>query len=58
MLEIARILTEKRVSVELSSSGEVATLIARRGYQCNRLPLVDVLCLETGEFSLRKTLAV
>lgn len=57
MLEIARELTSKGASVELSSSGEVATLIEQRGYRCNRLPLADVRYSETGEFSLRNTLA-
>lgn len=57
MLEIAGELTSRGVSVEFSSSGEVAALIKRRGYGCNRLPLADVRYSETGEFSLRGTLA-
>lgn len=57
MLEIARELASRGASVELSSSGEVATLIERRGYRCNRLPLADVRYSETGRFSLRGTLA-
>lgn len=57
MLEIAGELTSRGASVELSSSGEVAAFIERRGYSCNRLPLADVRYSETGEFSLRSTLA-
>jgi UDP-N-acetylglucosamine--N-acetylmuramyl-(pentapeptide) pyrophosphoryl-undecaprenol N-acetylglucosamine transferase len=57
MLEIAGELTHGGASVELSSSGEVATLIESKGYKCNRLPLADVRYLETGEFSLKATLA-
>ncbi len=57
MLEIAAELTARGAMVELSSSGEVVALIEKRGYTCNRLPLADVRYSETGEFSLRKTLA-
>jgi UDP:flavonoid glycosyltransferase YjiC (YdhE family) len=57
MLGIASELTSRGASVELSSSGEVAALIERKGYRCNRLPLADVRYAETGEFSLRGTLA-
>jgi len=53
MLEIAGELTSRGASVELSSSGEVAALIERRGYKCHRLPLADVRYSETGEFSQR-----
>lgn len=57
MLEIAGELTSRGASVELSSSGEVVELIEKRGYRCNKLPLADVRYSETGEFSLRDTLA-
>jgi len=57
MLEIAGELIARGASVELSSSGEVAALIERRGYRCNRIPLADVRYSKTGEFSIRDTLA-
>ena len=57
MLDVAGELKARGIAVELSSSGEVATLIEHRGYRCNRLPLADVRYRETGEFSLRDTLS-
>ncbi len=57
MLEIGGALTARGAKVEMSSSGEVAALIERRGYRCNSLPLADVRYSENGEFSLRGTLA-
>ncbi|MDA4125388.1 MAG: hypothetical protein OK438_08105 [Thaumarchaeota archaeon] len=57
MLEIAGALTPNGSEIEFSSSGEVADLIRKRGYRCNNLPLADVRYTETGEFSLRATLA-
>jgi len=56
MLEVAGELTSRGAKVELSSSGEVAALIRRRGYVCNSLPLADVRYSETGEFELRQTM--
>jgi len=56
MLEIAGELTRTGSEVEFSSSGEVASLIERKGYRCNRLPLADVRYSENGEFSLKQTL--
>jgi UDP:flavonoid glycosyltransferase YjiC (YdhE family) len=56
MLEVARELTSRGVKVELSSSGEVAALIRRKGYVCNSLPLADVRYSETGEFAFRRTM--
>ena len=55
MLEVARVLTSKGATVELSSSGEVATLIRKSGFACNSLPLADVRYSETGEFALKQT---
>ena len=57
MLEIAHELTRLGAVVEFSSSGEVASLIRKRGYACNELPLADVRYSENGEFSLRHTVA-
>ena len=57
MLEIADELAKRGAAAEFSSSGEVASLIRRRGYPCNELPLADVRYSENGEFSLKHTMA-
>ncbi len=57
MFEVAGALTARGHAVEFSSSGEVASFIKKRGHRCNNLPLADVRYSETGEFSLRGTLA-
>lgn len=57
MLAVAALLRERGAEVAFSSSGEVASLIERRGYACNRLPLADVAYSEDGELSLRGTMA-
>lgn len=56
MLEIAKELDRKGAKLEFSSSGEAASLIAKRGYACNRLPLADVSYSEDGEFQVKETL--
>jgi UDP:flavonoid glycosyltransferase YjiC (YdhE family) len=56
MLEVAQELSSRGVEVELSSSGEVAGLIRRRGYRCNSLPLADVRYSDNGEFALKQTM--
>jgi UDP-N-acetylglucosamine--N-acetylmuramyl-(pentapeptide) pyrophosphoryl-undecaprenol N-acetylglucosamine transferase len=56
MLEIAGALRARGDQVEFSSSGEVATLIERKGYRCNLLPLADVRYSNTGAFLVRETL--
>ncbi|MDG6985733.1 MAG: hypothetical protein JRM73_03195 [Nitrososphaerota archaeon] len=56
MLEVAKELDRKEAKLEFSSSGEVASLISRKGYRCNRLPLADVSYSEDGEFQVKETL--
>ncbi|MBI3840436.1 MAG: hypothetical protein HY297_00520 [Thaumarchaeota archaeon] len=56
MLEVAGALRDRGWEVEMSSSGEVATMIEARGYRCNRLPLADVKYSATGEFAMKQTL--
>ncbi|MDG6913907.1 MAG: hypothetical protein JRN34_03985 [Nitrososphaerota archaeon] len=56
MLEVAGELSARGATIEFSSSGEVASLIAARGYRCNRLPLADVRYSEDGEFLVKETL--
>jgi UDP:flavonoid glycosyltransferase YjiC (YdhE family) len=56
MLEIANALRARGDQVEFSSSGEVAALIERKGYRCNRLPLADVRYSDTGAFLVKETL--
>ena len=57
MLEVAEELIDRGDEVEFSSSGEVAGLIEKSGYHCNRLPLADVRYTESGGFSMKNTLA-
>ena len=56
MLEVARELAGRGGSVEFSSSGEVADLIERKGYPCNRLPPTDPRYSDDGVFLVRETL--
>ncbi len=56
MLEVAGELSSRGSAVEFSSSGEVASLVASKGYRCNRLPLADVRYSEDGEFLIKETL--
>ena len=55
MLDVADSLTARGDSVTFSSSGEVAHLIERSGYECNLLPLADVRYSRDGGFSMRLT---
>jgi UDP-N-acetylglucosamine--N-acetylmuramyl-(pentapeptide) pyrophosphoryl-undecaprenol N-acetylglucosamine transferase len=57
MLEVAKELVSRGHAFVFSSSGEVAELIRRRGYQCRGIPLADVRYSEAGEFALMRTLA-
>jgi len=57
MLEIAEKLVQDGNAVKFSSSGEVADFIEARGYECNRLPLVDVKYVGDGGVSLRASMA-
>jgi UDP-N-acetylglucosamine--N-acetylmuramyl-(pentapeptide) pyrophosphoryl-undecaprenol N-acetylglucosamine transferase len=56
MLEMARELDSGGSEIQFSSSGEVADLIARKGYRCNRIPLADVHYSDAGEFQVKETL--
>jgi UDP:flavonoid glycosyltransferase YjiC (YdhE family) len=56
MLEVAGELTYRGVDLQMSSSGEVADLLTRRGYLCHSLPLADVRYSESGEFALKETM--
>lgn len=56
MLEIAGALRARGDNVQFSSSGEVASLIERKGYRCNELPLADVRYSDTGAFLVKETL--
>lgn len=56
MLEIAKELEARGESIEFSSSGEVASLISKKGYRCNVLPLADVRYSEDGSFQVKETL--
>lgn len=56
MLEVARLLRDEGSEVEMSSSGEVASLIERKGFRCNRLPLADVQYSDSGEFQIKETM--
>lgn len=55
MLELAKELDARGAEMEFSSSGEVASLIASRGYRCNDLPLADVKYSDNGEFQVKET---
>jgi UDP-N-acetylglucosamine--N-acetylmuramyl-(pentapeptide) pyrophosphoryl-undecaprenol N-acetylglucosamine transferase len=56
MLEIAKEFDARGVGLEFSSSGEVASLIEKKGYRCNVLPLADVRYSEDGAFQVKETL--
>jgi UDP-N-acetylglucosamine--N-acetylmuramyl-(pentapeptide) pyrophosphoryl-undecaprenol N-acetylglucosamine transferase len=56
MLEIAKELETRGASLEFSSSGEVASLIEKKGYRCNSLPLADVRYSDEGAFQVKETL--
>jgi UDP-N-acetylglucosamine--N-acetylmuramyl-(pentapeptide) pyrophosphoryl-undecaprenol N-acetylglucosamine transferase len=56
MLEVAEELTARGATVVMSSSGEVAALIRRKGYECNVLPLADVRYSPNGEFAFKETM--
>ncbi|MDA4121209.1 MAG: hypothetical protein OK404_02240 [Thaumarchaeota archaeon] len=56
MLEVAGELTYRGIDLQMSSSGEVADLLIRRGYPCHSLPLADVRYSESGEFALKETM--
>src|SRR5579863_7438181 len=56
MLDVAGELRDRGSTVEMSSSGEVASLIEGSGFRCNRLPLADVKYSELGEFQVKETL--
>ncbi|MDG6902070.1 MAG: hypothetical protein JRM80_08935 [Nitrososphaerota archaeon] len=55
MLEIAKELDAKGTALEFSSSGEVASLIRKKGYRCNSVPLADVRYSDDGEFQVKET---
>lgn len=56
MLEIAGLLVQNGDAVRFSSSGEVADFITARGFECNRLPLVDVKYVGDAGVSLRASM--
>jgi UDP-N-acetylglucosamine--N-acetylmuramyl-(pentapeptide) pyrophosphoryl-undecaprenol N-acetylglucosamine transferase len=56
MMEIAKELEVRGAGLEFSSSGEVASLIEKKGYRCNALPLADVRYSEDGAFQVKETL--
>ena len=56
MLDVAEELRARGSVIEMSSSGEVASLIEGRGFRCNRLPLADVKYSDLGEFQVKETL--
>ncbi|QQG49238.1 MAG: hypothetical protein HY247_02700 [archaeon] len=56
MLEVAGALRELGWEVRMSSSGEVASMIEKKGFACNLLPLADVKYAPTGEFAMRETI--
>ena len=56
MLEIAKGLASGGAELEFSSSGEVASLIEKRGYRCNTIPLADVRYSDSGEFQVKETI--
>jgi UDP-N-acetylglucosamine--N-acetylmuramyl-(pentapeptide) pyrophosphoryl-undecaprenol N-acetylglucosamine transferase len=56
MLEVAGELSSRGARIAMSSSGEVAQLVLRKGYQCNVLPLADVKYSQSGEFALKETM--
>jgi len=56
MSALAERLVASGERVEFSSSGEVTRWLRARGFQCNDVPLVDVVFTETGSFSATKTM--
>ena len=56
MLEVARELDARGAEMQFSSSGEVASLIEKKGYRCNAVPLADVKYSDTGAFQVKETI--
>ncbi|MDG6909492.1 MAG: hypothetical protein JRN08_03900 [Nitrososphaerota archaeon] len=56
MLEIAKELEARGAQLQFSSSGEVASLIEKKGYRCNTIPLADVRYSDEGEFQVKETI--
>jgi UDP-N-acetylglucosamine--N-acetylmuramyl-(pentapeptide) pyrophosphoryl-undecaprenol N-acetylglucosamine transferase len=56
MAAVAEELVARRDQVAFSSSGEVTAWLRAKGYQCNDVPLVDVVFNRSGAFSALETL--
>ena len=58
MMALSGRLRQGGCELRLSSSSEATGYIRRQGYECNDIPLVDVVFTDTGNFSATHTMKV